>query len=77
MLTLKCCGQLIDVSGASQKVFDKKTYKWSTAKIDFEKCSMKKIFDLIVPVIPLKQLVAYKKKLGRPTDFEDVNFLLR
>jgi hypothetical protein len=62
LMTLKYKGQKIDISGInSQKLFNKKTKKWNKEKIDLDKAKRKKIYNLFIPIIPLKNLLSYKK----------------
>ena len=76
LMTLKYKGQEIDICGVtSQKVFDKKTKKWSSERVDFSKVKRKKAFNLLVPVIPLKRLISYKKKILRDVDIQDIQAL--
>lgn len=76
LLTLKYKGQEIDICGInSQKLFNKKTNKWNTERIDLSKATKKKVHNLIVPIIPLKDLISYKKKISRDVDIQDVKAL--
>ena len=76
LMTLKYKGQEIDICGInSQKLFVKTTKKWEKEKIDLSKAKRKKVYDLIVPVVPLKDLVNYKKKISRDVDIQDVKNL--
>jgi hypothetical protein len=76
LLTLKYRGQIIDICGGdSERLFDKKKKKWILEKADIHKAKMKKVGDLILPVVPLRDLISYKKKLGRNVDKRDVKNL--
>jgi len=74
LMTLKYKGQEIDICGInSLKLFNKKTRKWTKERINLSKVTRKKVYDFVVPVIPLKNLIAYKKKISRDVDIQDVN----
>lgn len=75
-MSLKYKGFGIDLFGSdTQKVFDKKKRKWEKEQIDFGRAVRKKVFGRIVPVISLKELLAYKTKIARDVDLEDVKNL--
>jgi len=75
-MTLKYRGQEIDLCGInSQRLFNKKTKRWNTERISLSKATKKKAFNLIVPLIPLKDLISYKKKISREVDIQDVRTL--
>jgi hypothetical protein len=76
LMTLKYKGQEIDICGInSQKLFNKKTMKWNPERIDLSKATKKKVYNLIVPIISLKDLITYKKKISRDVDIQDVKAL--
>ena len=67
--------QDIDLIGSnSQKIFNKNTRKWGNFKINLSS-PKKKIFGLIVPVIPKNELIKYKAKIKRDIDLLDVKAL--
>ncbi len=77
LMTLKYKGQKIDICGInSLKLFDKNLKKWNKERIELSKAKKKKVYGLIVPVIPLKDLISYKKKISRDVDIQDVKTLL-
>lgn len=45
---------------------------WHEAAVDFERPAIREVFGVAVPVMPLERLVAYKERIGRPVDREDV-----
>ncbi|MFH1770782.1 MAG: hypothetical protein ABH828_04455 [archaeon] len=76
LLTLKYEGQEIDICGAdSKKLYDKQTKEWVEEKTDLTKATNKKVYDIIVPVIPLESLIGYKKVISRDVDIQDVKNL--
>jgi hypothetical protein len=76
LMTLKYKGQIIDICGKdSEKIFDKNKNKWVEEKTDLRKAKKKKIKNLIIPVVPLKDLIHYKKELSRNVDKKDVKEL--
>lgn len=76
LMTLKYKGQEIDICGKnSEKIFNKKTGRWEKESIDLSKATRKKVYGQIVPVIPLKDLIQYKKNIARRVDIKDVNAL--
>lgn len=78
LMTLKFKAQEIDICGInSQRLFNKKTKKWDTKRIDLSKATKKKTYNLIVPVMPLKDLISYKKKISRDVDIQDIMALSR
>jgi len=78
LMTLKYKGQEIDICGVeSQKLFNKKEKEWEPESSDLRQVTRKKVFGLIVPVIPLKALICYKQKIARDVDIQDVCVLLQ
>jgi len=76
LMTLKYKGQEMDIYGInSEKLFNKKTNKWNKARINLSKTTKKKVFNLIVSIIPLKDLISYKKKISRNVDIQDIKAL--
>jgi hypothetical protein len=76
LMTLKYKNQEIDICGiCDQKLFDKQLKKWTEEKIDLSKSTKKKVYNFFVSVMPLKDLILYKKKIARDVDVADVNFL--
>jgi hypothetical protein len=76
LMTLKYKGQEIDVCGVTtQMLFDKKARKWFAQQPDLSKAKKKKVYDFIVPVVPINDLIAYKKKISRKVDILDVKAL--
>jgi hypothetical protein len=78
LMTLKYEGQEIDISGCdTDKLFNLITNQWESCGTEKIKYSVKKeIYGLIVPMISWQDLVAYKEKIRRSTDLEDVKAIL-
>ena len=71
-------GQKIDVCGTdSQRLFNKKIKKWEKENRNLRKAIKKKIYGLLVSVVPLKDLINYKKRMSRRVDIEDVKQLTK
>ena len=54
------------------KLFDTTKKKWFQEKIDFSKSELKELFNIEVSVMPKKELIDRKKKLGRKVDKLDL-----
>ncbi len=73
LMTLKCKGQLIDISGANNcKIFDKNKRKWIKTPANLSKFAFKKVYGKKVKVITKKELISYKSKLQRRVDKIDI-----
>ncbi len=76
LMTLKYENQKIDLAGRdSIKIFDKLNKKWIPAHRDMTLSENKEVYGIIVPVIPKASLIAYKKKIMRKVDIEDIKNL--
>lgn len=74
LMTLNYQGQEIDLSGAdSAHVYNELTNEWILLNEDLMNATYKNIFDLDLPVIPLKNLIYYKKILAREVDLIDIH----
>ncbi len=74
MMTLEYDGQAIDISGEAT-IFDETKQQWEHVKTDFADSVMMTAYGMKVPVIRKEALIAYKTKLGRVVDIEDVKAL--
>lgn len=73
LMTLSYKEQLIDLCGAFHtKIYNIKTEEWQLFAIDFSKFKIKNLFGIDVPVIPLDELLFYKKIIARPVDLIDI-----
>ncbi len=75
LMTLKYEGQEIDIAGANAKIFNQQTQSWENCSSDLSTVEMKEVFGRIVPVESEDSLLAYKTKIGRVVDIEDVHQL--
>ncbi len=66
-------GIKVEVGNArGAQIYDATTSSWVLLKIDFSKSVSKSIYGLEVPVMPCDELIAYKQKLSRKVDLEDI-----
>ncbi len=78
LITLKYEGQKIDISGCeTDKLFNHQTRRWESCSTEINDVVEKKFYGLTVPVIKWKDLVAYKEKIRRPIDIEDIKAILQ
>lgn len=73
LMTLCYKGQYIDIAGVTHaKIFNSINKKWVMLRNHPARASMKKVYGISVPVENKKELIAYKKKLLRKVDGEDL-----
>jgi hypothetical protein len=76
LMTLNYHGQEIDISGACDaRIYNKKDNIWEKIVTGFSKVNFIKVYNLNLPVIRCKELIAYKKILSRPVDLLDIEYL--
>lgn len=75
LMTLNYEGQEIDIAGTGAKIFNKEKGKWEDCSGNLDTIEMKEVFGKKVPIESLQSLIAYKSKLGRKVDLEDVRQL--
>lgn len=74
LMTLNYQGQEIDLSGAdSAYVLNAQIGAWIKLNENLTTAPVKKVFDLDFPIIPIKNLIYYKKILAREVDLIDIN----
>ena len=66
--------QEIEIYGAEAKFFNPKTKLWERCS-NLQNIEMKEVFGRIVPVESQESLIAYKSKLAREVDLEDLRQL--
>lgn len=77
LMTLNYKGQMIDICSANVKIFNKLTKRWILLRTNFGESEKRKIFGIVVPVIPKVSLIKYKNKLQRQVDKIDVSMMIR
>lgn len=76
LMTLKYENQKIDIAGRDTiMIFDKSQGVWIPAHRDMTVSVDIEVYGIVVPVIPKEALIAYKKKINREVDREDVQQL--
>lgn len=66
-------GVLVEVADAeTTSFFDRQAQEWVKAEVDFAASVRKKVYAVDVPVMPKKQLIAYKQRLNRRVDRQDI-----
>lgn len=66
-------GQRIEIGSPEKtKLFDKGKRKWFQEKINFSKSEIKEVFGVKIPVMPKRQLILRKTRLGRKVDKIDL-----
>lgn len=75
LMTLQYEGQEIDIAGIEAKVFNKENERWENAGSDVDNYELIEIYGKKVPIETLDVLIAYKTKLSREVDIEDVRQL--
>lgn len=76
-MKLEYGGYEIEFAGAEgARFFDRLTGVWRDAGIDFDASVHRRVCDIAIPVIPVAQLVSYKRALDRDVDRQDIAELL-
>lgn len=76
-MKLKYGGCKIELAGAEDaRYFDRASGHWRPAAIDFSISVERVVLSVSVPIIPFKQLVMYKQRLGRDVDHQDIEDML-
>ncbi len=76
LMSLKYEGQKIDIAGRDAiKFFDMESNAWVPGHRDLVISEIKTVYGIAVPVIPKRSLIAYKRKLMREVDLEDLEAL--
>lgn len=67
-------GYDVELGGAEgAQFFDRLEGRWRKANISFTESIPRSILGVVVPVMPVDQLLDYKIRLGREVDEDDVN----
>ena len=63
LVTLKYKGQEIDLGWCSdEQIYNRSQHHWENFKTHFAQSTKKKVFGLVLPIIPKEELIKYKKK---------------
>lgn len=63
----------IELGGADgARYFDRAARRWTAVEIDFAGGEHREVLGIGVPLMPLDDLIAYKRALDRPVDREDL-----
>ncbi|MBT8397653.1 MAG: hypothetical protein HKO65_09580 [Gemmatimonadetes bacterium] len=66
-------GRQIEIAGAdSARVWDSVSGRWRPADVDFSRSVVCRVEGFCVPIMPLSQLMDYKRGLARPVDLVDL-----
>jgi hypothetical protein len=66
-------GQTIEIGdGERVRIFDRRAERWVDAAVDFDTFETMTLFGMDVPVMPKDRLMAYKRRLDRPVDRQDL-----
>ncbi len=74
-MTLKYENQEIDIAGTEAKIFNHETKQWELCSGNLKSIEMKEVFGKKVPIESKESLIAYKTKLAREVDLEDIKQL--
>lgn len=78
LLTLKYKGQEIDISGSeTDQLYNKQTKQWESCNTNVTNSETIKVYGISVPAIIKEYLIAYKQKIRRTTDLDDVRAMLK
>ena len=76
-MKLEYGGCEIELAGAEDaRYFDRATGDWHPAGIDFSTSVERAVLGTLVPMMPFDQLVAYKRRLARDIDLQDIREML-
>lgn len=75
LVTLLYEGQEIDISSIESKIFNQVNQQWESLSSTLDRVKFMDVFGKKVPVETLERLVAYKSKLFRDVDQEDIRQL--
>ena len=76
LMTLNYEGQDIDIAGTGAKIFNTQTKWWECLDSNLDSLTIKEIYGRKIPIENIESLIAYKKKLAREVDLEDVKQLV-
>jgi hypothetical protein len=62
-------------TSSEAEFFDRVAHRWVRQHIDFTRSTPRTVFGVVLPLIPLEHLLAYKAALNRPVDLLDITEL--
>lgn len=72
-MALEYAGFRVELGGADEaRYFDRGSGRWESAAIDFDGAMRREILGVVVPLMPRRKLIAYKKALDRAVDRLDL-----
>lgn len=72
-MKLSYAGQQVELAGAEDvRIFDPRAGCWVEARVDLSASEEREVLGEVVPVMPLRQLEAYKRQLDRDVDRQDL-----
>jgi hypothetical protein len=76
-MQLEYGGEVIELGVADgAKYWDSRAGRWRDAAVDFKAAEIHELYGISVPVMPRKELLTYKERLGREVDRADVEAIL-
>lgn len=75
-MEVRFAGEEIELAEAARTRYRKDPdHPWHDARVDFDEPAHREVYGVRVPVMPRERLVAYKRRLDRPVDRQDVRAL--
>ncbi|MGK5741543.1 hypothetical protein [Micromonospora sp. URMC 103] len=62
-------------TSSEPELFDRIAHRWVRQHIDFTRSTSRTAFGMVLPVMPLEELLSYKAALSRPVDLLDIEEL--
>jgi hypothetical protein len=75
LMTLSYEGQEIDISGTYGRILNQKSNKWVDVVTNLQNYELIEVYGKKVPIDTIKSLMAYKSKISREVDIEDIRQL--
>lgn len=77
LVCLRYDGQVIELCDSDNMRYCGTDGNWRNLETDFSKSVMRKVYGVIVPVMPRDQLIAYKTQLDRDVDRIDIYQMMK
>jgi len=71
-MALEYGGQRIELGASEDKYYDQLAACWREAAVTLEQSEPREVLGVVVPTMPLTQLLEYKRQLGRQVDLQDI-----